>query len=105
MVEPILNGIICGMAGFLIASVLTRDGEILDWYPKLVKWILRVQNKDPFSYTKVEFLIIKLAFGCAKCLSGQIAFWFFFFHTDLAHTAVTVVVGIFSGFALDRHYE
>ena len=104
MVEIFGYGMICAMAGFLISVVLTREGEILSWYPGLLQWLIRAPGNDFYSYSRVQFFIHKLALGCSKCLAGQLAFWFFVF-TDYSHVLQIVVVAIFCAYSIEKYYE
>lgn len=65
---------------------LGEPGEIFDWYQRLIG--------------KLPERIWKPLGGCAKCLSGQIAFWYFLFTGDynfvnhIFLTASTILVTI-----------
>ena len=105
MITPAYYGIIFGMAGFLIAGPLTMRGEILDWWPKLVRWIIRA-SPDPGRNTNLQLYISKLAFGCSKCIAGQLALWIsLLVFESIGHIAASVVVAIFSAYFIEQRYE
>lgn len=61
-------GLYCAIVGFVFSGILTKPGEILDFFPELVVW----------STDNVK--IHKLFFACEKCVSGQVALWFYMFY-------------------------
>ena len=96
-------GIIFGLAGFLIAGPLTMSGEILDWYPKLIRWLIRA-HEVPQRNTKTQNFISKLAYGCCKCVGGQLALWISVLGLEegIGHTAATVVVAVFFAYFVEQ---
>jgi len=105
MVDLILQGTIFGMAGFLVSAVLTRDGEILDWWPRVVRGLIRAKSNDFYLYNSTQVFFHKLLVGCSKCVAGQLAFWFMVFSGDYGHIAPVVIVAVFSAFSIEKYYE
>lgn len=93
-----------GIAGFLIAVVLTRHGEVLEFWPKTVNFLIRVNRlKNP---NRVQQMVIKITYGCGKCVAGQIAFWYSVIKvTDFMIGFTLVVCSIFVAYAIEKYYE
>lgn len=101
----ILHGIVFGITGFLIASVLTRRGEFLHWWPPVVRFIIRTKSEDPDHYNGIQYFFYKTAYGCSKCVAGQLAFWVLILQHDFGHVAASVVVAVFTAFVIEKLYE
>jgi len=111
MVEAILIGIVSGMAGFLVCGVLTRTGEVLAWWPGLVRRLTATKSQFPDDWNGLQFFVHKITWLCAKCCAGWIAIIFLtafpgnILVTEIGHGVATVVVAVFSAFAIEKHYE
>lgn len=106
MIDAVIYGFTFGAAGFLVASVLTQPGEVLDWWPALVRRVFRLSNCSTSDWNALQWAAFKTTYGCAKCVAGQIGLWASFLLFDQWGQGVAcVVLAIFSAYAIERYYE
>jgi hypothetical protein len=73
MVMIIIHTFYCGLAGYLIADVLSMKGQLLGWVrPQLFKL---ANVKDEFELTGFAYIFYMITIGCSKCIAGQLALW------------------------------
>ena len=103
--ESLILPFVCAAAGFLVADVLTAPGEVLAWWPGVVRRVFRLDKRSPMDWNVVQLTAYKILFGCAKCVAGQLALWAsVFLHAGWGQGAANVVLAIFFAYAIQRHY-
>lgn len=82
-----------GVIAYIYTNVLTDSGHILSWWKEwLEKVLLREKThrarhqippsqKIPSKYKDMHWLFDPIV-GCEKCVSGQMALWFYLIHND-----------------------
>lgn len=104
MVESIGHAVIFGLSGFVWATLLCRKGEVLEWWPMLVRWIFRM-SEDINSYNIFQHFIFKTAYGCSKCVAGQLAIWYLILVRDsgpFISVLATVMGAVFFAWILEN---
>lgn len=93
MVEYLINGVFCGVLGYLIANVLSSRGEIFYFVRKIFE-----NGTNPLDWGTIKTFFYKITVGCSKCISGQLALWspvLLGFGFDIAGQSYGVVLAIF----------
>ena len=90
------------IVGFLIAEVLTLEGEVLSWFPKFVRYLIRAED-SPRNWNTLQAAIIKITYNCPKCIAGQLTFWFFVSSIDLQGILFGVPLSIFLAVVLQKY--
>lgn len=102
--EILIYAIAFAAAGFLISGPLSFPGEVLAWWPEVVKWVTRTKRKSPAEYNALQWWLSKITYLCGKCIAGNLAFWYAFFELEPGGGFVVVSLSIFFSWAIDKHY-
>ena len=112
MIEIAFIGVSCGLFGYLVANVLTIEGEVLSWYPALIRRLIFASNKKVSQFNYLQFWIAKTTYLCSKCIAGSAALWLsigrVFSHNNLDYLFFSecfacVTLAIFSAYATDKY--
>lgn len=104
MIDVIVFSICFAITGHLIAGPLSFPGEVLAWWPGLVKWITRTTSKSPADWNPVQWWFSKITYLCGKCIAGNLAFWYAVLVLEPGSGFISVSLSIFLAYILDRHY-
>lgn len=100
----IIDAIILGVFGFLMANVLTASGEIFAFIPRFVSFVT-FAPKQVKKWTLFHYWIARITYGCGKCIAGfwSIIYCFFYENTmQVDDVFKFVVVAIFTAYFLSR---
>ena len=105
VIDLLIHAFTFGAAGFLIGYILTRKGEVLSWWPGVVQWLTRTRKKSPGDWNAVQWFFAKILYGCPKCITGQLAFWWSVItDLDAGNGFILVTLSIFTSVAIEKHY-
>lgn len=68
------------ITAFTFSEILISSGNIFAGYLESLKSTLQFDPTDDTKLTRYKQKLISILGGCAKCMAGQIAFWYFLFH-------------------------
>lgn len=79
MITAILSIFLLALAiaitGFVYSSILTEPDQLLHWWPGILERLFK--NDDRINFGKGPHPFYRMLVGCPKCVSGQLALWFF----------------------------
>lgn len=106
MVEELYRAAFIAIAAFLICEVLTRAGQVLAWWPGVVRSLFRMGDKHPSNYTLVQKIAAAWLFDCAKCQAGAISgFSYIWWPSGIEGFILRITAAIFIAFFLVQRYE
>jgi len=73
MINIFTYAFITAATGFLVGHVLTKPGEILDWWPDAVHKALGLRSNNPNDWPEWKYKLTKVTYLCGKCISGQLS--------------------------------
>ncbi len=73
VVAEIAHGLLIAVFAFLFVEVLTRNGEILGWWPALIQRITGANTRPMSDWNWKDKLLFAWLYGCAKCMSGALS--------------------------------
>ena len=72
----------CSVVAYVYAEILVKPGEVLAPWARFIERTLVKDGTSEEGYYRKEHWLYKPIFGCAKCVSGQLALWGCIFVTD-----------------------
>lgn len=101
-----INAIIFGVFGFLMANVLTKSGEVFAMWPRFIQ-VVTFAPMQAKKYNWFQYWIAKITYDCAKCIAGFWAnlfylVWYFHYYSPVEHFRF-VTIAIFTGYFLNRN--
>ena len=95
------DGVVIGITGYLIANVLAQPGEVLAYWPGLVKWLNRSARVSPMDWNWFQHWTNKITWLCGKCIAGNIAVVYTVF-SGLGQGFHCIALAIFTAYALEK---
>ena len=71
-----IDAAIIGAWAALFAGVLTRQGEVLSFIPRLYRWIVRAPKDEYLQGWR--YMLSKPLYECGICHAGQVSLWGYF---------------------------
>lgn len=95
------------IASFLFCEVLTRQGQVFEWWPNVVTFALRTRGKHPSEFNLIQRIASAWLYDCAKCQAGAISGFSYFWWPPQSFEAFAwrIVAAIFIAFFLQQRYE
>lgn len=93
----VLGAFVFGVLGFLMQEHLTAPGEVFSWLRKAVNRFTREGKRN-----KACYWLQRVTVGCAKCIAGNAALWFYLVQFEFLLAFQGAILAIFFAVILNQ---